>query len=159
MGTVQVDYNLPDRFQLEYVAEDGTRKRPVMIHRAPFGSLERLIGILIEEYAGDFPLWLAPVQVRLLPVSDEFLPFAQNAALQMQQLGIRAEADTSNERLGKLIRNAEKDKIPVMAVVGAKEVESNSLSIRTRAAGELGVMPLAEVLEKVKTAISNRENL
>ncbi|GAB4293709.1 MAG: threonine--tRNA ligase [Oscillatoriaceae cyanobacterium] len=159
LGTVQVDYNLPDRFQLEYVAEDGTRKRPVMIHRAPFGSLERLIGILIEEYAGDFPLWLAPVQVRLLPVSEEFLPFAKNAALQMQQLGIRAEADTSNERLGKLIRNAEKDKIPVMAVVGAKEVESNSLSIRTRAAGELGVMPLAEVLEKVKTAISQRENL
>ncbi|MEK0188934.1 threonine--tRNA ligase, partial [Microcoleus anatoxicus] len=123
LGTVQVDYNLPERFDLEYVAEDGTRKRPVMIHRAPFGSLERLIGILIEQYAGDFPLWLAPIQVRLLPVSNEFLPFAKEVAAKMKALGMRAEADESSERLGKLIRNAEKDKIPVMGVVGAKEVE------------------------------------
>lgn len=158
LGTVQVDYNLPERFDLEYVAEDGTRKRPVMIHRAPFGSLERLIGILIEEYAGDFPLWLAPIQARLLPVSNEFLPFATEIAAKMRSLGIRAEADNSNERLGKLIRNAEKDKIPVMAVVGAKEVESNSLSIRTRASGELGTIPVAEVLEKMKDAIANFSN-
>lgn len=119
LGTVQVDYNLPERFDLEYVAEDGTRKRPVMIHRAPFGSLERLIGILIEEYAGDFPLWLAPTQAKLLPVNSEFLPFAQEVAEQMRQVGIRAEVDISNERLGKLIRNAEKVKIPIMAVVGS----------------------------------------
>ena len=158
LGTVQVDYNLPERFDLEYVAEDGTRKRPVMIHRAPFGSLERLIGILIEEYAGDFPLWLAPVQARLLPVSHEQLPFAADVAAKMRSLGIRAEADTSNERLGKLIRNAEKDKIPVMAVVGAKEVESNSLSIRTRASGDVGVMPVSEVLEKMQRAIANHDN-
>jgi threonyl-tRNA synthetase len=155
---VQVDYNLPERFDLEYVAEDGTRKRPVMIHRAPFGSLERLIGILIEEYAGDFPLWLAPVQARLLPVSQEQLPFAQEVAEKMRSLSIRAEADTSNERLGKLIRNAEKEKIPIMAVVGAKEVETNSLSIRTRHGGDLGVMPVPEVLEKMQTAIANYEN-
>jgi threonyl-tRNA synthetase len=158
LGTVQVDYNLPERFDLEYVAEDGTRKRPVMIHRAPFGSLERLIGILIEEYAGDFPLWLAPVQARLLPVSNAQLPFATEVAEKMRLLGIRAEADVSNERLGKLIRNAEKDKIPVMAVVGAKEVESNSLSIRTRASGELGTMPVTEVLEKMERAIANHDN-
>ncbi len=158
LGTVQVDYNLPERFDLEYVAEDGTRKRPVMIHRAPFGSLERLIGILIEEYAGDFPLWLAPVQVRLLPVSGEQLPFAQEVAQKMLARGIRAEADASNERLGKLIRNAEKDKIPVMAVVGVKEVESNSLNIRTRAAGELGLMLVPEVLEKLQGAISTYSN-
>jgi threonyl-tRNA synthetase len=158
LGTVQVDYNLPERFDLEYVAEDGTRKRPVMIHRAPFGSLERLIGILIEEYAGDFPLWLAPVQARLLPVSQEQLPFAQEVAEKMRSLSIRAEADTSNERLGKLIRNAEKEKIPIMAVVGAKEVETNSLSIRTRHGGDLGVMPVPEVLEKMQTAIANYEN-
>lgn len=158
LGTVQVDYNLPERFDLEYVAEDGTRKRPVMIHRAPFGSLERLIGILIEEYAGDFPLWLAPVQARLLPVSSEFFPFAKVVAAKMRSLGIRAEADTSNERLGKLIRNAEKNKIPVMGVIGAKEVESNSLSIRTRANGELGVMPVLQVLEKMKEAIANYSN-
>ncbi|MEB3226901.1 MAG: threonine--tRNA ligase, partial [Synechocystis sp.] len=124
LGTVQVDYNLPERFDLEYTAPDGSRQRPVMIHRAPFGSLERLIGILIEEYAGDFPLWLAPIQVRLLAVSDEFLPFAQSVAQQMQALGLRAEVDNSGERLGKMVRNAEKQKIPVMAIIGAKEVEA-----------------------------------
>ncbi len=155
LGTVQVDYNLPERFELEYVAEDGTRKRPVMIHRAPFGSLERLIGILIEEYAGDFPLWLAPTQARLLPVAEEFLPYAKQMVEQMQALGLRAEVDTSGDRLGKLIRNAEKDKIPVMAVVGAKEVESNALSIRTRASGELGAIPVSEVLERLKQANEN----
>ena len=158
LGTVQVDYNLPERFDLEYVAEDGTRKRPVMIHRAPFGSLERLIGILIEEYAGDFPVWLAPTQVKLLPVNSEFLPFAQEVVQQMRQVGIRAEVDISNERLGKLIRNAEKAKIPVMAVVGAKEVESNSLSIRTRSAGELGSIPVGAVIQKMTEAIANYEN-
>jgi threonyl-tRNA synthetase len=158
LGTVQVDYNLPERFELEYVAEDGTRKRPVMIHRAPFGSLERLIGILIEEYAGDFPLWLAPTQVRLLPVAEEFLPYAKQVASQMQALDLRAEVDLSGDRLGKLIRNGEKDKIPVMAVVGAKEVESNSLSIRTRASGELGAIPVEKVLERLKHANENHEN-
>ncbi len=158
LGTVQVDYNLPERFDLEYVAEDGSRKRPVMIHRAPFGSLERLIGILIEEYAGDFPLWLAPVQARLLPVSEVQLDFAKEVAAKMRALGIRAEVDTSGDRLGKLIRNAEKEKIPVMAVIGAKEVETNSLSIRTRANGELGAMPVDEVLDKIKEAIANFEN-
>ncbi|BAY34120.1 threonyl-tRNA synthetase [Nostoc carneum NIES-2107] len=158
LGTVQVDYNLPERFELEYVAEDGSRKRPVMIHRAPFGSLERLIGILIEEYAGDFPLWLAPVQVRLLPVGEAQIDFTKEVVAKMQALGIRAEVDLSGDRLGKLIRNAEKEKIPVMAVVGAKEVETNSLSIRTRASGELGAIAVDEVLDKLKTAIANFEN-
>ena len=155
LGTVQVDYNLPERFDLEYVAEDGSRQRPVMLHRAPFGSLERLIGILIEEYAGDFPLWLAPVQIRLLPVGDLQLDFTKEVAAKMVALGIRAEVDTSGDRLGKLIRNAEKDKIPVMAVVGAKEVETNSLSIRTRASGELGVIIVDEVVDKITEAITN----
>ncbi|MEG3940205.1 threonine--tRNA ligase [Microcoleus sp. S36b_A3] len=155
LGTVQVDYNLPERFDLQYVSEDGTRQRPVMIHRAPFGSLERLIGILIEQYAGDFPLWLAPVQVRLLPVSAEFLPFAKEVAAKMRALNIRAEADENSERLGKLIRNAEKDKIPVMSVVGAKEVESNSLNIRTRASGELGAISVDEVIGRLQRAISS----
>ena len=155
LGTVQVDYNLPERFDLEYVAEDGTRKRPVMIHRAPFGSLERLIGILIEQYAGDFPLWLAPIQVRLLPVSNEFLPFAKEVVAKMKMLGIRAEADESSERLGKLVRNAEKDKIPVMGVVGEKEVEANSLNIRTRASGELGAISVDEVIGRLQGAISS----
>jgi threonyl-tRNA synthetase len=156
---VQVDYNLPERFDLEYVAEDGSRKRPVMIHRAPFGSLERLIGILIEEYAGDFPLWLAPVQARLLPVGEAQLDYAKDVAAKMRAIGIRAEVDTSGDRLAKLIRNAEKEKIPVMAVVGAKEVETNTLSIRTRASGELGTVPVPEILDKMKQAIANYDNL
>ncbi|MGF1515965.1 MAG: threonine--tRNA ligase [Elainellaceae cyanobacterium] len=160
LGTVQVDYNLPERFELEYVAEDGTRQRPVMIHRAPFGSLERLIGILIEEYAGDFPLWLAPVQVRLLPVTEEHVGFAQEVAQKMRELGARVEVDLGGDRLGKMIRTAEKEKIPVMAVVGAKEVESRSLSLRARRAGketkDLGSLPLDTVLERLKTAIAER---
>ncbi len=158
LGTVQVDYNLPNRFELEYIGEDGERKRPVMIHRAPFGSLERLIGILIEEYAGDFPLWLAPIQMRLLPVSDAHRDFAQEVATRLQALGVRAEADNSRERLGKMIRNAEKQKIPVMAVIGDKELESNSLSIRTRASGELGALPVAEVIERLTNAIASHSN-
>ncbi|MCW6035210.1 threonine--tRNA ligase [Spirulina subsalsa FACHB-351] len=158
LGTVQVDYNLPQRFDLEYVAEDGTRQRPVMIHRAPFGSLERLIGILIEEYAGDFPLWLAPVQVRLLSVSDEFRAYADQVCGQLKGAGLRAEVDYSGERLAKMIRNAEKQKVPVMAIVGAKEVESQTLSLRTRASGDLGSMEVAEVLEKIQGAIAQHEN-
>lgn len=158
LGTVQVDYNLPERFDLEYVAADGTRQRPVMIHRAPCGSLERLVGILIEEYAGDFPLWLAPVQIRLLPVNDNFRPYVEEVAAKMRFNLIRVEVDNSNERLGKMIRNGEKAKIPVMAVVGAKEMETQTLSIRTRAAGELGALPLTEVMERLQGAIANYDN-
>lgn len=158
LGTVQVDYNLPERFELEYIAEDGSRQRPIMIHRAPFGSLERLIGILIEEYAGDFPLWLAPTQIRLLPVSDVHSDFVNQVATKMQLLGIRAEADNSRERLGKMIRNAEKQKIPVMAVVGDKELEANALNIRTRASGELGAIEVDEVMDKLSHAISNHSS-
>ncbi len=157
LGTVQVDYNLPERFDLEYVGEDGNRKRPVMIHRAPFGSLERLIGILIEEYAGDFPIWLSPVQIRLLAVSDDFLPYTKEVASQMLLQGIRAEVDTSGERLGKMIRNAEKQKIPIMAVIGEKEKEAQTLSIRTRAEGDLGVISVDDVINRLITAISTHE--
>lgn len=156
LGTVQVDYTLPERFDLEYVAEDGTRQRPVMIHRAPFGSLERLIGILIEQYAGDFPIWLAPEQIRLLPVTREQLAFAKGVADQMLAQDIRVVVDTSGDRLGKLIRNAEKAKIPVMAVVGAKEQEANALSIRTRADGELGILSVDEVSARLGTAIATQ---
>lgn len=158
LGTVQVDYNLPERFDLEYIAEDGSRQRPVMIHRAPFGSLERLIGILIEEYAGDFPLWLAPEQVRLLPVRNEHLDYVKEVVTKMQGLGIRATVDTKGDRLGKMIRNAEKEKIPVMSVVGDKEVADNTLNIRTRASGELGAIPVAEVIDKLQKAIATYGN-
>jgi len=160
LGTVQVDYNLPERFKLEYVAEDGSRQRPVMIHRAPFGSLERLVGILIEEYAGDFPLWLAPEQFRLLPVTEEHIAYANQVAAQMRLMGARATVDLGGDRLGKMIRNAEKAKIPVMAIVGSEEVENNSLSLRVRHAGQqtqdLGAMPLDTVMEKLQNALTQR---
>jgi threonyl-tRNA synthetase len=158
LGTVQVDYILPERFGLEYVAEDGSRQRPIMIHRAPFGSLERLIGILIEEYAGDFPLWLAPIQVRLLPVRPDHYEYVQEVAAKMRAAGIRAEADTNGDRLGKMVRNAEKQKIPVMSVVGDQEVADHTLSIRTRASGELGAIAIEEVINKLTTAISEHRN-
>jgi threonyl-tRNA synthetase len=158
LGTVQVDYILPERFGLEYVAEDGSRQRPIMIHRAPFGSLERLIGILIEEYAGDFPLWLAPVQIRLLPVRPDHYEYVREVAAKMRAAGIRAEADTNGDRLGKMVRNAEKQKIPVMSVVGDQEVADNTLSIRTRASGELGEIAIEEVIKKLTTAISEHSN-
>ena len=162
LGTVQVYYNLPERFDLEYVAEDGSRKRPVMIHRAPFGSLERLIGILIEEYVGDFPFWLAPVQVRIVQVNETLLPYAKEVADKMRSLGIRAEADTSGDRMNKQIRNAEKAKIPLIAVVGDKEAETNSLSMRIRAAGgnssDLGAIPVTEVIERMQKAIASYSN-
>jgi len=153
LGTVQVDYNLPERFDLEYITSEGSRERPVMIHRAPFGSLERLIGILIEEYAGDFPFWLAPIQVRLLPVNEEHLQYAQKIADSMLLQGIRVEVDSSGERLPKKIRNAELQKIPVMAIVGSKEIESESLSIRTRMEGDLGLLKSEEVLLRMKQAV------
>ncbi|MGB3138402.1 MAG: His/Gly/Thr/Pro-type tRNA ligase C-terminal domain-containing protein, partial [Nodosilinea sp.] len=135
-----------------------SRQRPLMIHRAPFGSLERLIGILIEEYAGDFPLWLAPVQMRLLPVTEDQLGYAQSVAELLLAQGVRVEVDTSGDRLGKMVRNAEKAKVPIMTVVGAKELEANTLSIRTRAQGELGSLPVAEVVERVAGAIATRED-
>ena len=158
LGTVQVDYILPERFGLEYVAEDGSRQRPIMIHRAPFGSLERLIGILIEEYAGDLPLWLAPVQVRLLPVRPDHYEYVQEVAAKMRAAGIRAEADTNGDRLGKMVSNAEKQKIPVISVVGDQEVADHTLSIRTRASGELGAIAIEEVINKLTTAISEHSN-
>lgn len=156
LGTVQVDYNLPERFDLTYVAEDGSRQRPVMIHRAPFGSMERLVGILIEEYAGDFPFWLAPVQIRLLPVGDDFREYAGTVVDTLRSHGVRAEVDGSGDRLGKIIRNAEKEKVPVMAVVGQQEADGHTLSIRTRAAGDLGSMPVSSVVERATAANRDR---
>jgi threonyl-tRNA synthetase len=158
-STIQVDFNLPERFDMQYVARDGTRERPIMIHRAIFGSLERFFGILIENYAGDFPLWLAPIQVRLLPVSDEQQHYALEIAVQLKQAGYRVEIDKSGERLGKQIRTGELEKIPVLAVIGKREVSSKTLSVRTRQGGDLGSMTLADLLEKMQTAILSKTNL
>jgi len=156
-STIQVDFNLPERFDMEYVAADGSRQRPIMIHRAIFGSLERFFGILIENYAGDFPLWFAPVQVRLLPVGDDQREYVNAIALQLRQLGYRVDIDFSGERLGKKIRTAELEKIPVVAVVGKREVASQTLSIRTRQSGELGALTISELQEKMQQVISNKQ--
>lgn len=158
-STIQVDFNLPERFKMEYVAADGSRQRPIMIHRAIFGSLERFFGILIENYAGDFPLWLAPVQMRLLVVSDAQRPYALEVLEQLQQRGFRAEVDQTGERLGKQIRQSALDKIPVVAVVGKKEVETQTLTIRTRHSEEQELLKLPELCDKMQTAIDAKQQI
>ena len=155
-STIQLDFNLPERFQLEYVAADGSRQRPIMIHRAIFGSLERFYGIMTENYAGDFPFWLAPEQIRLLPVTDEVLPYAEQLLRQLQDAGIRARIDQSGDRLGKLIRNGEQMKIPVLAVIGAKEAESAQVSLRSRRQGDLGSVSVATLLAAAREANAHR---
>ena len=153
-STIQVDFNLPERFDMNYVAADGTRQRPIMIHRAIFGSLERFFGILVENYAGNFPLWLAPLHLRLLPVSDAQRPYAEELAQKFKAQGLRVEVDSSGDRLGKQIRTAELEKIPLAAVLGDREVEDNTLSVRSRHSGDLGAIPFDDLLEKMQTAIA-----
>jgi len=155
-STIQLDFNLPERFALEYVAADGSRQRPIMIHRAIFGSLERFFGIMTENYAGDFPFWLAPEQVRLLPVTDEVRPFAEQVLSQLSAAGIRASVDHSGDRLGKLIRTGEQMKIPVLAVIGAREAETAAVSLRSRRDGDLGTRPVAALLEAAQRANHDR---
>lgn len=152
-STVQCDFNLPQRFQLEYVDKDGSRKQPIMVHRAIFGSVERFFGILVESYAGEFPLWLAPVQLKLLPVTDEARNFCIGVAADGKASGLRVEVDMTGERLGKMVRNGEQERVPLMAIVGEKEISSGSLSIRSRRTGDAGVMPVNDALERIKLAV------
>jgi threonyl-tRNA synthetase len=155
-STIQLDFNLPERFELDYIAADGSKQRPIMIHRAIFGSLERFFGIMTENYAGDYPFWLAPEQVRLLPVTDEVQPYAEQLLNQLTQAGVRATIDRSGERLGKLIRTGEQMKIPVLAVIGAKEAEQNAVSLRSRRDGDIGVTSVADLLSAAQMANSQR---
>ena len=155
-STIQLDFNLPERFKLEYVAADGSRHRPIMIHRAIFGSLERFFGIMTENYAGDFPFWLAPEQVRLLPVTDEVMSYAEQTREQLQQAGVRCSIDRSGDRLGKLIRTGEQQKIPLLAVIGAQEAEHRTLSLRSRLQGDLGAVELDALLKAAISANSQR---
>ncbi|MCU0529372.1 MAG: threonine--tRNA ligase [Cyanobium sp. Prado107] len=155
-STIQLDFNLPERFQLEYVAADGTRQRPIMIHRAIFGSLERFFGIMTENYAGDFPFWLAPEQIRLLPVTDEVRAYAEEVRSRLSAAGVRATVDHSGDRLGKLIRNGEQMKIPVLGVIGAKEAESRQISLRSRREGDLGSVNLEDLLAAAGGANAER---
>ena len=155
-STIQLDFNLPERFKLDYIAADGSKQRPIMIHRAIFGSLERFFGIMTENYAGDYPFWLAPEQVRLLPVTDEVQPYADQLLDQLTKAGVRATVDRSGDRLGKLIRTGEQMKIPVLAVIGAKEAEQNAVSLRSRRDGDLGVTAVADLLRAAQTANNQR---
>lgn len=155
-GTIQVDFSMPDRLGATFIGEDGYRHTPVMLHRAILGSFERFIGILIENYSGDFPFWLAPEQIRILPVSDEARSFSDQVLQRLKRMDIRASVDTSGERLGKLIRNGEKSKIPVLAVIGAKETQNSSVSLRSRRSGDLGEIPLDELIRSAVTADQQR---
>ena len=155
-GTIQLDMQLPERFELEYVGADGEKHRPVMIHRVAFGSIERFIGIITEHFAGAFPTWLAPVQVRVMPITDRANDYAKSVEEKLTAAGIRAESDLRNEKIGYKIREAQGQKIPYMLIVGDKEAENGTVSVRTRAGGDEGAMALDDFAAKIGEEIKTR---
>lgn len=155
-GTIQLDMNLPERFQIEYIGEDGQKHRPIMIHRACFGSMERFIGILTEHYAGAFPTWMAPVQVKILPISEKHVEYAKDLAKQMHRDYVRVEVDDRSEKIGYKIRQAQMAKVPYMLVVGDKEVEEGTVNVRKHGGDELGSVPFEEFFNSIKTEIKER---
>ena len=155
-GTIQLDFQMPERFDLEYVGEDGEKHRPVMIHRALLGSIERFIGVITEHFAGAFPAWLSPVQVRLLPVTDRAMDYAKNVAAQLDSQGFRVEVDGRNEKIGKKIREATLEKIPFMLVVGDRDMEAGTVSVRTRTGEDLGAMSLADFAAKLHEIVDSK---
>ena len=157
LGTVQVDYNLPERFDLSYVGSDNQDHRPVMIHRAPFGSMERFCGVLIEHFGGAFPTWLAPEQVRILPMNDDLLDKADEMLNELKQRQIRASVDRQSGKLGAKIRKGETDKIPHMVILGQREVEEGKVSLRSRNNPEWdGSLPLDEFIARIENEISSK---
>lgn len=156
-GTIQLDFQLPQRFDLEYIGADGEKHRPIMIHRVAFGSIERFIGILIEHFAGAFPTWLAPVQVKVLPISDKFQDYGQKVKDALEQEGIRAELDVRSEKIGYKIREAQMNKIPYMLVVGQKEEEEGVVAVRSRFLGDEGQKSLDDFIAAVKAEIASKE--
>ena len=155
-GTIQLDMNLPERFQIEYIGEDGQKHRPIMIHRACFGSMERFIGILTEHYAGAFPIWMAPVQVKILPISEKHVEYAKELAKQMHRDYVRVEVDDRSEKIGYKIRQAQMAKVPYMLVVGDKEVEEGTVNVRKHGGDELGSVPFEEFFNSIKIEIKER---
>jgi threonyl-tRNA synthetase len=155
-GTVQLDMALPERFELEYTASDGSRRRPVMIHRAIFGSIERFFGILIEHFSGKFPLWLSPSQVRILNVADRHLPYAEELKAQLKAAGFRCEIDDSNESVGKKIRQAQLDQVNYMLTIGDQEVEHRSINLRTRDNVVHGELTLSKFIEMIDPELKSR---
>ena len=159
MSTIQVDFQLPQRFDLEYVAPDGTRQKPVMIHRALFGSIERFFGVLTEHYAGAFPPWLAPVQVRAIPVADAFIPYLEEVVSKMRKSGIRIDLDSSDDRMQKKVRNAQLEKIPFMMIAGEEDQGAKTVSFRFRNGDQKNGVPIDEAIAMIKNAIANREQV
>ena len=157
-GTIQLDMQMPERFELEYVGEDGQKHRPVMIHRVVLGSIERFIGVITEHYAGAFPTWLSPVQVKLLPITDRAAEYADQVAAKLDAAGYRVEVDHRNEKIGKKIREAQLEKVPYMLVIGDKEAESGTVSVRHRADGDLGVMETAAFMAQLKELVDSKAN-
>jgi threonyl-tRNA synthetase len=155
-GTIQLDFQMPERFDLTYVGEDGEKHRPVMIHRVVFGSIERFIGILIEHYAGAFPAWLAPVQVRILPVTDRANEYAKELEARFNDLDIRVELDLRNEKIGYKIREAQLQKVPYMLILGDKEVEAKNLAVRSKKDGDLGAMEVDVFISRIKEEIDKK---
>ena len=157
-GTIQLDFQLPQRFELEYIGADGEKHRPIMIHRVVFGSIERFIGILIEHFAGAFPTWLAPVQVKVLPISEKYMDYAENVKKKLDEVGIRVELDTRSEKIGYKIREAQQAKIPYMLVVGQKEEEDGTVAVRSRAAGDEGTKSLDAFITDIQKEIETKVN-
>jgi len=155
LGTIQLDFSMPERFELEYIGEDGKPHQPVMIHRAALGSIERFMGILIEHYAGAFPLWLAPVQVVVLPIADRHIEYAEEVAARLKAEGLRTEVDARNEKTGFKIREAEMQKIPYMLIVGDREQAAGQVSVRQREAGDLGAVPMDDFVSRVSNELTN----
>ena len=155
-GTIQLDFQMPERFDLEYVGEDGEKHRPVMIHRALLGSIERFIGVITEHFAGAFPLWLTPVQVKVLPVTDRAHEYAKGLTQKLVDAGIRAEDDCRSEKLGYKIREAQMQKIPYMLVVGDRDMENGTVSVRTRKGEDLGAMTMDAFLSKCLSEIASK---
>ena len=155
-GTIQLDFQMPERFDITYVDRDNEKKRPVMIHRALLGSMERFMGILIEHYAGKFPLWLAPLQVKLLPISDKYVDYAKSVAGELKEHGIRVEVDEREEKIGYKVRAAQLEKVPLALVVGEKEAESHTVSVRKLGGEDLGVMSVDEIIEMIETKVKER---
>jgi threonyl-tRNA synthetase len=156
LGTIQVDYNLPERFELEYVDSDNSRKRPVMIHRAPFGSMERFVAVLLEHCGGNLPLWLAPTQVKVLPISEKFIPYAKEVASSLKAKNIRSEVDERNEKIGKLIRDTELEKIPYMLIIGEKEMNDHTVAVRRHGQGDQGVLSIDDFASKIIEEVNSR---
>ena len=155
LGTIQVDYNLPERFELEYTGSDNLKHRPVMIHRAPFGSLERFVAVLIEHCGGNFPLWLTPDQFAILPISEKYNDYAKDVLSTLSSLGLRGQVDDRNEKIGKKIRDNEISKIPFMLVVGEKEAAEGKVAVRERGKGDIGTFTVQEFSNIVNDIINN----